>query len=492
MSLSRSIHLVCCVVTRVHRRKMHRGHLEAIFSAGVRSVEPRNLIRRSVRLEGDILHVVDRAHRLRKPVHVVGFGKAVLGMAIELESILGTNLERGVVTVPAGIFERFPMPDSKIRFVEGARNNLPDAEAMEGAIQVRNLVEQLADDDLLIVLVSGGGSALLPLPVHPVKLEEKLSIVKKLGERGASIIELNCVRKKLSALKGGGLARLAGRASVLGLILSDIVGDPLDFIASGPTVPNLDADGDAMDVVKKYGLWETSPDSIKETLQAHQSHEKSPQNVHNFIVGSNKIAVEAAREHAEELGYHSVVLSTKITGDVADVSKTYCELVKVILGNDKAKLAQFLRSIKLQFSDVREEDFTGLDLTRKLCVISSGEPTVLVKGSGVGGRNQELALRLSLELNGAELPNNGRPEGIFFLSGGTDGMDGPTDAAGAVGTGSLASQARERGMDPKDFVENNDSYSFYSNFDEGKYLLKIGHTGTNVMDLHIIIIDVTR
>ncbi|KAJ8976169.1 hypothetical protein NQ317_002057, partial [Molorchus minor] len=221
---------------------MSNKDLKEIFLKAVESVQPPQLIKNQVKLEGCHLLVKGRTYFLKKPCHVVGFGKAVLGMATELESLLGEQLEGGVVTVPEGIFEKYQRPSgSKIEYIEGAKGNLPDEEAVKGAVKIRNLAQRLQEDDLLIVLISGGGSALLPLPVSPITLEEKVDVIKKLAKSGADIRELNSLRKRISVLKGGGLAELAYPCKIISLVLSDIVGDPLDFIASGPTISDRDS-----------------------------------------------------------------------------------------------------------------------------------------------------------------------------------------------------------------------------------------------------------
>ncbi|RZC39415.1 glycerate kinase, partial [Asbolus verrucosus] len=239
------------------------------------------------------------------------FGKAVLGMALELERSLKDKLKMGVVTVPTGIFEKFKV-ESKIKFIEGARNNMPDEEALAGANEIRDLANSLGKDDLLLVLMSGGGSALLPLPVPPITLKEKQDLIKELSTKGADILELNCVRKQISVLKGGGLAELAYPSTVISLILSDIVGDPLDFIASGPTTPNSDNVNDAIAIIKKYNCYDSLSHSIKTVLEQHKSkpslkcfppiRDGKYEHVENFIIGNNHIAAEAARQHAASLG----------------------------------------------------------------------------------------------------------------------------------------------------------------------------------------------
>nr|XP_023023245.1 glycerate kinase-like isoform X1 [Leptinotarsa decemlineata] len=251
-----------------HARKMTTEELKEIFMKSVKSVEPQQLIRNEVKLYGHNLVVRGQTYRLLKPCYVVGFGKAVLGMATEIEKVLGNQLERGIVSVPEGIFEKYQnVPRTKIQYVEGAKNNLPDENALRGAKMIQELVEGLTEADLLIVLVSGGGSALLPLPIPPILLDEKQRVIKELSKRGADIYELNSVRKRISIMKGGGLAELAYPCRVVSLVLSDIIGDPLDFIASGPTIPNSDSAESASSILKKYHLFEEIPHSMKIVVQ---------------------------------------------------------------------------------------------------------------------------------------------------------------------------------------------------------------------------------
>ncbi|GJQ65573.1 hypothetical protein Trydic_g7672 [Trypoxylus dichotomus] len=420
-------------------------------------------------------------------------------MAVQLEKILGGALSSGIVLVPQGIFQAFeqlpdllPSPSTRIKFIEGAKDNLPDLDAYNGALQVQQLVTRVEKDDILIVLISGGGSALLPMLKKPITLEEDLALIKSLSKAGANIMELNTVRRKLSELKGGRLALLAKHARIIGLVLSDVIGDPLDCIASGPTVPNLDSPEAALNIVKKYNLLESTPKNIRKVLtddndDATDKHTKSATFdwVYNVVIGSNRIASEAAAQHARTIGYQTVILTTTIDTNVKELSQWYATLVHLLLIRSDAKLRTFLEEKRnAECNDlVQADEILKLDLEKPICLIGSGEPVVVVQGNGRGGRNQELALRFSLEIYKLNIQKN-----VAFLSAGTDGIDGPTDAAGAIGDWKLIKDARDNNIEPSKFIDNNDSYNFYSIFNQGQYFIKTGHTGTNVMDLHLIVI----
>ncbi|KAJ8931308.1 hypothetical protein NQ314_015810 [Rhamnusium bicolor] len=438
----------------VFKRAMSNSELKGIFLKSVEAVQPQRLIRNKVRLRDCHLTVGGDTYVLNKPCYVVGFGKAVLGMAIEIENVLGDHLERGIVTVPTGIFKKNTRPcNSKIKYVEGAKDNLPDKNAEMGA--------------------------------------------------SANICELNCLRKQISILKGGGLAEVAYPCKIISLVLSDIVGDPLDFIASGPTIPNSDSAVSAVQILKKYHIYEEIPDSIKRVLQRENQFFKTVtpvlngeyEHVKNCVIGNNRIAAGAAKEEAINYGYQSVIVSTEIDGDVKKISKIYAQLARNMVcaisdSTNKDSLKVFLGNIAM---DLRAKpgfikEVLDMDFSRNICLIFAGEPTVVVSGKGKGGRNQQLALAFSVEVNNLGI----KSADISFLSCGTDGIDGPTDAAGAIGTSNLLENALRENVNSEYYLDNNDSYSFYEKYNGGNNLVKIGHTGTNVMDIHIMIIKPGR
>ncbi|KFO93128.1 Glycerate kinase, partial [Buceros rhinoceros silvestris] len=495
-----------------------REHALSLFRTAVGTVQPAPMLKRAVKLQGDgcpQLLVKGRAFPVKRDLYLVGFGKAVLGMAAAAEEILGDHLVRGIINVPlgiqeslrrAGLQEMLLKPDSKIQVIEGAKNNLPDPEALKGAVAIQELVEGLTADDLLLVLISG--SALLPAPIPPILLEEKEKLTKTLASRGAAIQELNIVRKTLSLLKGGGLAWLAYPAQVVSLILSDVIGDPLDIIASGPTAASSHSVQDCLQILAKYNLLHSLPKSVETVLSSSPSKPSAPEDyshVCNVIIGSNMLALDEAKRQAEGLGYATLILSAAICGEVGCIATLYCQLIRLLrlrfAGLGEGALSDEVRRNLLQLA--AELEIPGLNLAeflralrglgpeRPVCILAGGETTVQLQGTGKGGRNQELALRVGLELHRAQATevssSPGRCE-IIFLSGGTDGQDGPTEAAGAFCGPELLSEALQEGLDVEAFLSNNDSYSFFSQFQGGHHLLVTGLTGTNVMDIQAILI----
>ncbi|NWU76389.1 GLCTK kinase, partial [Onychorhynchus coronatus] len=498
-----------------------REHALSLFRSAVGTVCPAPMMKRALKLQGGgcpQLLVNDQAFPVKRDLYLVGFGKAVLGMAAVAEEILGDHLVRGIINVPLGIQESLQQagmqemllkPHSKIQVIEGAKNNLPDAEALKGAVAIQQLAESLTAADLLLVLISGrGGSALLPAPIPPILLEEKEKLTKMLASRGAAIQELNIVRKTLSMLKGGGLAQLAYPARVVSLILSDVIGDPLDIIASGPTAASSHNVQDCLEVLAKYNLLHNLPKSVETVLSSSPTKPTAPENyshVSNVIIGSNTLALDEGKRHAEGLGYATLVLSAAIHGEVGRVATLYCHLIQLVClgltGLAEGPLSDEVRGNLLQL--VAELEIPGLDLAkflqalqglgpeRPVCILAGGETTVQLQGSGKGGRNQELALRVGLGLHRAQAMEGSSPQGrceIIFFSGGTDGQDGPTEAAGAFCTPGLVAEALQEGLDVEAFLRNNDSYTFFSQFQGGHHLLVTGLTGTNVMDIQAILI----
>ncbi|XP_049589973.1 glycerate kinase isoform X2 [Syngnathus scovelli] len=488
---------------------LDRGARE-VFAAAVEGVQPDIVIRQSLERQGNsmvVAGICNGKFPLRNNVHVVGFGKAVLGMATEAEKILGEHLVGGVISVPHGIQQTLRQHGkhhlllkerSHIQVMEGAQHNLPDADSLKAAECIARLANALTEDDLLLVLISGGGSALLPAPVSPMTLQEKLDITRKLAAAGATIQELNTVRRAFSVLKGGGLAQCAHPAQVVALILSDVIGDPLDLIASGPTVRGPIYRDEVLAVLECYGLLDSAPASVKDVLAGLGSRQgveiDEAGRVLNVVIGSNSIALQHASRRALELGYRPIVLSPGVCGDVRSVSRLYSLLAHFACsrGENTSKLAAEVMKlgpeVGVEAGDLRrvmqilEHDRTqGQGIT---CVLAGGEPTVELIGNGRGGRNQELALRVGLELRDLQ-PLVDSP---VFLSGGTDGQDGPTEAAGAVTDAGLYKDAQKQQLDMLSFLKNNDSFTFFTRLSGGRNLVVPGLTCTNVMDVHVLLI----
>ncbi|XP_065205849.1 glycerate kinase [Planococcus citri] len=491
-----------------------KAELKTIFKKCLQSVNPSNLIRSSVSVQSSELLILNRRFKLNKNCYIVGFGKAVYEMAIEMETLIGDHLCEGVISIPVGMRNKFSSQlkeNSVIKVFEGGKDNLPDEDSFKAASCIRNLAEKLKLGDLMIVLVSGGGSALLPYPLPPITIEEKINTIKMIANAGADIVELNTVRKELSALKGGKLARLAYPSTTVALILSDIVGDPIDFIACGPTVLSRDFSNDsATNILEKYDLCDAVPASIQRVIfgktcedQGKLETDEVMKQVHNVIIGNNSVALEAAKKEAEFLTYSAVIISNQVSGLVSEVADIYGEIIlnicKFMFHDSQNDFINNLKAIlnprkdNLYLTDLVNKIVKNIEIidtlrsTKTLCLIAGGEPTVKVTGKGLGGRNQELVLLMGLKL--FELKNKydfiNKFE-ISFLSAGTDGIDGPTDAAGATCHLNLLEEANLIGLDPNRYLEDNDSYNFFSLLDNGSYSIKVGHTGTNVMDIHMI------
>jgi glycerate kinase len=490
--------------------------MRSLYDKFVRSVQPDNLLKNTIKVKGNTLIVGDTQYQLNKNSYLIGFGKAVLGMAYEAEKILGNHLCSGIISVPEGIQETLKnsniqlKPDSMLKILEGAKNNLPDQNAEEAARRIKQLVQNLGSSDLLIVLISGGGSALLPLPLPPITLEEKCQLVKLLTAAGANIFELNCVRKKLSVLKGGGLAQLAYPAQVVALILSDIVGDPMDLIASGPTVVNTDAPDAALNIVRKYSLLDKVPASIQTCLSTISSNtvyqsevvnnSKMFSHVQNILIGSNLTALTTTAAVASSENYNTVILSSRTEGHVADVGRMYATLAtaicKALCNKSSLEIHEVFKCMKQLYivCDSAEKEVLcaveNIKNKKGICLIAGGETTVIVKGNGLGGRNQELAMVFARLMNeySQSFPFLEQFHAIL-LSAGSDGIDGPTDAAGAFGYKYQFNIAKEQNLKPDEYENNNDSYNFYLKLNGGEDLIVVGHTGTNVMDVHILVIE---
>lgn len=435
-----------------------RRHALAIFRAALEAADPVKAVLRHVRANGETLVAGKRRYPLGSFEHiwVIGAGKASARMAVALERLLGKRLTGGLINVKYG-------HTAKLRRIElnECGHPLPDAAGVRGAERIAEIARQAGERDLVICLISGGASALLPLTVPPVTLAEKQAVTKLLLACGANIHEINAVRKHISAVKGGQLARLAYPATLLSLLLSDVIGDDMDVIGSGPTAPDASTFSDARAVLEKYGILETVPAAVRTRIEAglRGGVPETPKpgdpaftRTQNLVVGSNRLAVDAAARKARELGLRPLVLSTRIEGETRDVARMHAAIA-------------------------RESLAAGQPVKPPVCIISGGETTVTIRGGGLGGRNQEFALAAAIDLAGCE--------NVVVLSGGTDGTDGPTDAAGAVADGETLARAAAQGLDARRFLAANDSYHFFAPLGD---LLKTGPTGTNVMDVRLLLV----
>jgi hydroxypyruvate reductase len=457
------------------RRSAEQLRLDAlaIWRAGVEAVASERLVADNVRVEDDALRVVEDELPLRdiRRIVVVGAGKAGAGMAAGLELALGDQLMadkqvRGWVNVPADCLR--PLRRITLHAARPPGLNEPTPAGVEGCREILALVGQLTRDDLCLCLLSGGGSALLPAPVEGLTLQDKLAVTRHLSSAGANIQQLNTVRKQLSRIKGGGLARACRAGRLITLIISDVLGDPLDVIASGPTVPDTTTAKDALDILTQFhgqeaGISAAVFDHLRARAATGSPAARGTDcRVTNHVIGNNAIAVDAAGLEAERRGYsHAMVAARQLEGEADS------------MGRHLAGMARHMRHS------------SGPD-----CLISGGEPTVTLADEaarGLGGRNQQLVLAALCELAASAVPYEPSPlDGLLILSGGTDGEDGPTDAAGAMADGPLASAARAQGLDPADYLRRNDAYRF---FDPLGGLIKTGPTHTNVCDVRVVLVD---
>ena len=483
-----------------------------IFHVTIKSVLPHNLLSKTISRKGDVLIINGKQYAMKKNVYVVGFGKAVLGMAAYLYPLIEDHLVDGVLSVPYGIKESLmtsnlyrdiPLSEylslPSLKVYEGAQNNLPDAQALQAAKEIASLVSSVSCEDILLVLISGGGSALLPLPVKGISLAEKLESIKQIAAAGATIQELNTVRKKLSALKGGKLAQLSSTSNIVSIVISDIVNNPLDLIASGPTMPDQSTCKECLDIFRKYNLIDSLPKSVIKHITDNSHLDESKVGLENraksniigdhYLVGSNQIACENAVKIAGDAGYPSVILTEELVGEARDIGQNFANLLLGVADKtDQKVLGRLLQNIHLTCDDRAFDIITTMG---KVCILSSGESTVTVTGQGLGGRNQEMVLSFTETLRKACQVNNEflKKVSFCFLSGGTDGQDGPTDAAGAMCSNALISELLNNTTDLLTYLNNNDSYHFSSDFGAGSYLIKTGLSGTNVMDIQLLLID---
>jgi glycerate 2-kinase len=412
-------------------------------------------MRTALRRRGAVLQCADRCLDLDRVdrIFVLGCGKAGAAMAQVVEEILGDRISAGLVVVKDG-----HLAPTRIVSIVEAGHPVPDARGERAAGGLLALATSAGERDLVLFLVSGGGSALTPAPASPVTLAEKQAVTRALLEAGATIGELNAVRKHLSRLKGGQLARTAAPAAVLTLVLSDVIGDPLDVIASGPTAPDPTTFGRALDVLRERGVLAAAPATVRERLTAgaRGAIAETPKpgdplfrRVANAVIGNNALIATAAVERARALGYRPQLLTRELQGEARSVAGQLVELAR--------------------------------SLPPPACVIASGETTVTVRGRGRGGRCQEFALAAALLVESEP--------GITVLAAGTDGTDGPTDAAGAIVDGSTVERARRAGLDARVALDDNDAYHVLRATGD---LIVSGPTNTNLLDLYAVLRDAAR
>lgn len=435
-----------------------RGVAEAAFEAAVHSADPEEAVHASLRIKDDVLKVGDVDYFLARfrRVFVIGAGKASARMARALERILGPRLSGGMVITTRGQASRA----GGVLVREGS-HPLPDHDSLTATEELLEFVSDFDERDLVLCVISGGGSALLTRPVEGVSITDLERANHVMLESGMDINEINMVRKRLSVVKGGGLARMVHPATLVSLILSDVVGDKLETIASGPTVRDRATADEAIEALERHGVLDRMPEHVLKGMSAPARHplldggagdDEVFARVQNIIIGSNRIAVEAAAARAKRLGMSVMVLTSSLTGESREAAKFFGALAR----------------------EVRRH---GSPLEPPACLIAGGETTVTKRGEGKGGRCQEMALAVALELH--DVP------GAVFLAAGTDGVDGPTDAAGAIADSNTLKRALPAGLDPRKFLDENDSHSFFQNLDD---LVKTGPTGTNVMDIHVLLV----
>ncbi|MCW4002883.1 MAG: glycerate kinase [Candidatus Bathyarchaeota archaeon] len=440
-------------------RKARALALESLEFA-INSVNPKNIITSKLSLKDQTLHVQEYTFDLAnyRRVYVVGGGKAAGPMAEALEEILGKRITAGIVNVPYGSTTK-----SKIIKMHKASHPLPDQASVDGTGKILDIAESAEADDLIICLVSGGGSSLMSYPREGISIEDKRELTVALLKSGATIREINTVRKHVSGFKGGWLAEKAYPATVLNLILSDVVGDSLDVIASGPTVPDSTTFADARKVLEKYGLYTNLPQSIRKVLsdgaqgaiaETPKIGDKAFDKVCNVVVGNNRTASLALCKHLRSEGLNTILLTATLEGEAKCIGTALASVANEILISQNPA-------------------------SKPVALVAGGETTVTVTGDGLGGRNQELALSAALKLK------NVAASAVVVTSVCTDGIDGPTDAAGAIVDQYTCARAVKTGLEPELFLANNDSYNFFSKLGD---LVFTGQTGTNVNDISLIIV----
>ena len=428
-----------------------------IWEAALNAANPATCIKKSVQLNDGVLSVGGKEIHIRGRLIVIGAGKPSARMAQVIEELLGSHISSGLVVTKYG----HSLPLQRIKLVE-AGHPIPDAAGVRAVRETRELLKKLTKDDIVLCLISGGGSALWPAPAEGITLEELQEVDYLLPRAGATIQELNVVRKHLSDLKGGQLARWAAPAHVISLIMSDVIGDPLDFIASGPTAPDTTSFADALAIIQKYGIQlpEAISDRLQQGVQGKIPETPKPgdpvfKNVENHIIANNRLLIDASSNKARELGFNPLILGTEVEGEAKDIGRFFAAIA-------------------------REIARSGNPIKAPACVLAAGETTVTVRGNGVGGRNQEMALAWAIAMG-----SRASSMQSCFASVATDGTDGPTAAAGGMVDPFTCSRAIELGLIPSKFLRANDSSNFLKATGD---LIITGPTQTNLMDLQILLV----
>jgi glycerate 2-kinase len=439
-------------------KHLRRDSLE-ILEAALISADPEKAILNNIKRDGYLIKVDKRIYDLNKYLRIliIGGGKAGGRMAEAIEQVLGDRITDGLLNIPSSQ-NQYCLKHIKLNL---CAHPIPDAEGVKGVKAILKLVEGCSERDLVICLISGGGSALMPLPAEGLSLQDLQNITSLLLKQGATINDLNIVRKHLDRFKGGQLARACGKADILTLILSDVVGDPIDIIASGPTAPDPSTYNDAVAIMKKTQVWDLSPENIKNWLskgvqgeipETPKSNDPIFDRVQNVVIANNMMALEAAEGEAKKRGYNTLILSSLIEGEAKIVGGVYAAIAGEII-------------------------LSGRPIQSPAAVIAGGETTVEVHGLGNGGRNQELVLGAVKKITDLN---------CVVVSMGTDGIDGPTDSTGGLVDGATLSKSLTAGLNIEKSLRENDSHSYLNKL---KDTLKTGPTGTNVNDIHLILVS---
>jgi glycerate 2-kinase len=428
-----------------------------IWESALYAANPGTCIHRTIQVADNVLVVAGKEYPLNGRLIVIGAGKATPRMAQVAELVLGNKITGGLIVTKYG----HALPLERIGLVE-AGHPIPDAIGVKAARDTHALLYGLKPEDTVLCLISGGGSALWPAPAEGITLEQKQEVTGSLLRSGATIREMNAVRKHLSEMKGGQLAEWASPARVISLIMSDVVGDPLDFIASGPTAPDTTSFSDALAILEKYGIDE--PEAVVRRLEegARGDIPDTPKpgasvfrTVENVIIGNNRLLVDAAAKKAQELGFRTLILGTEIEGEAKDIARFFAAIA-------------------------REVGHSGNPVAAPACILAAGESTVTVRGNGLGGRNQEMALAWAISMASRHVAAP-----CCFASVATDGTDGPTSAAGGLVDPFTCSRAVEMGLFPMKYLRENDSSNFLKVTGD---LILTGPTQTNLMDLQILLV----